>query len=245
VAARPVSDYRTLLDCTSEVLAVRAERFRNLVISVAVVTLLSVAGAATLLSLRPLSGLLLLVPAYGTFLWRDSWVLERWRAQLGDAWAREGIDFRGFRQALKANPVLPPGSVQGMLATLPEAGDLSSEQAVEAGTRQAVVVALGARDDCHTSALACRAAAYAIGAGAVVAAIVLWAWAPLLALGLVPVLAIGCGWRRGRRMTRAVQTLQGLRARRDFDLERYRAIVGALDAQGLSARGRERLIALR
>ncbi len=240
-----MSDYRILLDYTSEILGTRARGFRNLVAGFSVIALLSVGGAAALMNPRPMSGLLLLVPAYGMFLWRDSWILGRWRAQLAEAWVRGGIEFRGLRQALKANPVLPQGSVQGMLATLPEAGDLSSEQAVEAGTRQAVVAALGARDDGHTSALACRAAGYGIVAGAVVAAVVLRAWAPFLALGLVPVLAIGCGWRRRRRMRRAIEMLAGLRARSDFDPERYRAILGALDGPGLSARERERLAGLR
>jgi hypothetical protein len=239
-----VSDYRISLDRTSDVLAIRAQAFRNLVVSFVVIGVSSVGGAVGVLNLRPVSALLLLVPAYGTFLWRDSWVLDRWRAQLGEAWASRRIDFAAFRHAVNANPSLPQGTVQAMLATLPEVGDLTSEQAVEPGTRQAVLSALRAGDDSHTDALACRAAAHGIVAVAVVASILFRAWAPLLALGLVSGPMVVCAWRRRWRMTGAVDELQRLRERSDFDSERYRTILGSLDWQDLRARYRDHLTAL-
>jgi hypothetical protein len=239
-----VSDYRLLLDSTSNVLAARARGFRNLVVGYVGIGGVSVGGAITLLNLRPLSGLLLLMPAYGLFLWRDSSILDGWRGQLGEAWAARRIDFAAFRHAVNANPVLPPGTVQAMLATLPEAGDLKSEQAVEAGTRQAVVSALRARDDAYTSALAGRAAAHAIVAAVVTASIVLRAWAPLLVLGIALVPWLGCHVYCHRRLAQAIRKVRGLRERSDFDSERYRTILGSLDWQGLPGRDRDRLTAL-
>jgi hypothetical protein len=239
-----VYDYRLLLDSTADVLAARARGFRNLVVGFVVIGGMSVGGAIALLSLRPISGLLVLVPAYGAFLWYDSRVLDRWRAQLGEAWAARRIDFAAFRHAVNANPFLPQGTVQAMLAALPEVGDLTAEQAVEAGTRQAVVHALGARDDCHTSALAGRAAAHAIVTAGVIAAIGSGAWEPLSALVAVPVLLIACAGHRRFRLAQAIRKVRGLRERSDFDPDWYREILSSLDWQGLPARDRDRLTAL-
>jgi hypothetical protein len=233
-----------LLDRTLDVLAIRAQAFRNLVVGFTVIGISSVGCAVGFVNLRPISGLLLLVPAYGAFLWRDSSILVRWRRQLCEAWAGRRIDFAAFRHAVNANPSLPQGTVQAMLATLPEVGDLTTEQAVEAGTRQGVVAALRARDDAHTSALAGRAAAHAIVTAGVIAAIGSGAWEPLSALVAVPVLLIACAGHRRFRLAQAIRKVRGLRERSDFDPDWYREILSSLDWQGLPARDRDRLTAL-
>lgn len=198
-----MSDYRLALDHTATALAIRARNFRNLVVAFVVIGLVSIGGVLAQFSLWPASGLLLLAPAYAVFLWRDSVILGRWRAQLCEVWVRCAIDFGALRAAMKANPALPQSTVEGMLDTLPATGDLMTEHAVPASAREAIARATLTRDASDIDARGFRAAALTIAATAIILAIMLSRWTPLFAFALLPALAIVWKWGRaivwGRR----------------------------------------------
>jgi len=224
-----MAGYRLLLDDTANTLIRRARGFRNLVVAVVLVAFGAVAGAVALLSLRPLVILSLLGPAYVVFLWHDNRVLADWRRSLADAWQRREIDFSAFRQALGANQALPSATVQGMLATLPLARDLTVEQGWSAGTRAAIAQALEVRDSGHTESLAGRGAGVTSVTLAMVFAILFRTWLPLFGCALVPVLILLCAWSRRRRMSRAVTRIAGLLQVGDCAIDQYREGLAALD----------------
>jgi hypothetical protein len=239
-----MSDYRRLLDLTSDTLVRRSRGFRNLVVGVVAIGLCACIGALVVLSLRPLSILLLLVPAHALFVWRDNRILADWRLVLADAWQGRTIDFSAFAQALKANKALPPATVAGMLDTLPTAGDLAAERRLSAGTRAAIVQAMRVRDTCHTGSLACRAAGLVCIPLAIVSALLLRSALPLLAGAAVPALAWACVWSRRSRLNRAVGRILGLLGAADCNVLQYRECLTAL-AWGRDARqDRGRLIDL-
>ncbi len=158
---------------------------------------------------------------------------------------QRAIDFSALRQALNANPTLPQSTVKGMLDTLPAAGDLVAEQAVSASTREAIVRAVKARDDCYTDTLSFRAEGLTIAAVAIMSAMMLSRWTPLFAVTLLPVLTMVWKCRHRRRIGRAVGAVEALAFTEDFNADRYRDILNSLKWDGSSALDKELFLALR
>lgn len=195
-----MSAYRNAIDRTTRTIERRARYFRNQVITVVVVGLLSLAWALAGRSLAPLLGIALLLPVCGLFFFADHRVLDAWRAELLDDWVRRDLELAAFRQAIRANPALPKETTEGMLATLPSAEDLITEQGMSTATRRAVTVATIGRYRWRSDAMALKTLAWAIAGGGLVVAIAKSRWEPLLtlvSLVLLPVVGI---WVRHRRI---------------------------------------------
>jgi len=134
-----VSAYRLAIVQTITTIDTRARYFRNLVVSVVVLTLGSMGWVAVTWTFLPLAGLLLLIPAGGLFFFLDAKLLNDWRSRLLDAWVRKEIELRGFCDAVSAIPTLPKETLQSMLATLPTVDDLPTEQPISTSIREGTV----------------------------------------------------------------------------------------------------------
>jgi hypothetical protein len=102
-----VSTYRLAILQTITTIDIRARYFRNLVVTVVMLTVGSIGWAAVTWTFSPLAGLLLLLPLCGLFFFLDAKLLNDWRSQLFDAWLRKDIEFRDFCEAASAIPMLP------------------------------------------------------------------------------------------------------------------------------------------
>jgi hypothetical protein len=97
-----VSTYRIAILQTITTIDSRARYFRNLVVTVVVLTLGSIGWAAVTWTFSPLAGLLLIFPACGVFFFLVAKLLSDWRSQLFDAWLKKDIEFRDFCEAVSA-----------------------------------------------------------------------------------------------------------------------------------------------
>jgi hypothetical protein len=163
--------------------------FRNQIIAVVVTAALIVGWATVTGSFVPLAGFALLLPICGAFLLIDHHLVERWRAELLQSWSAGAVEFEAYRAAVRASPVLPKATLEGMLATLPSEGTLSEEQAIGTAARQAIAVRLLAKHHAERRALAVKTAAGTLAACLIVIAVVSGRWEPLLGLTAVPLIA--------------------------------------------------------
>jgi hypothetical protein len=100
-------------------------------------------------ALSPLAGFFLLLPISSVCV-LDSRLLNDWRLQLLEGWARGELDFRSFRAAVEAVPTLPKDTLQSMLATLPSAGSFITEQGISSSTRNAIAAVVTAIHACRS-----------------------------------------------------------------------------------------------
>jgi hypothetical protein len=197
-----VSAYRTAIDQTTRTIERRARYFRNQVVIVVTMGTLVMIAALIMRSPSALWAFLLLVPTGGLFLFIDSTTLNDWRADLLAAWVTRDIDFAAYRDAIRAHPSLPKGTIEAMLASLPSAGSLVAEQQVLTPTRQAVAATSLAWHGRAADALLLRAGASGLLVAVLLAALWKRGWLPLIglaALALLPVIrTLTSRWRHAR-----------------------------------------------
>jgi hypothetical protein len=220
-----VPAYRDAIDYTTKTIETRARYFRNLIVAVVTLTLISILWAVVTRTISPLAGILLVVPVCGLFFFLDAKLLDAWRSQLLEAWIEKGIDFRALREAVTGVPMLPKGTVQGMLATLPAAGDLVTEQQISSNTREGVAAAVAGVHSCQSDTLALKAVAAAIVSGSMVIAATLRNWEPLLSSLAVLLLPIFGTWLKRRRIEKVKERISAAQAQPDFSDTKYEELV--------------------
>jgi energy-converting hydrogenase Eha subunit C len=237
-----VSAYRVAIEQTTGAINRRAKYFRNLIVSVAMVSLGSIICAAGTQTFWPLIALLLLFPACTLFFLLDAILMNDWRSRLLESWTRKQLDFEGLRLAVATIPSLPKNTVQGMLATLPRADDLVAEQGVSRSTRGALAVAIGAIDSCAADALAFKVASHAIVSCSLGAAAVVWTWKPLL--GIIAVGLLLLATRVSQRLRLRVATFKTIAAQGqpDFDARQYLKVLGGLAWDPISPSAKARFL---
>jgi hypothetical protein len=217
--------YRDEIDRTTRTIERRARHFRNQVITVAFVCLLSIGWALLAWSPAPLSGIVLLVPVCGAFFVADSRLLDTWRADLLARWVARDLDMAAFRKAIRANPALPKETTEGMLATLPSVGDLAVEHRLASPTRRGIAAAALATHRTHTDAIALKTVAAAIAGGALIVAAGGRRWQPLVLLvGLVVVPGVGA-WLERRRLVESEREVSACRGQAGFSEHDYARVI--------------------
>lgn len=184
-----MSAYRAAIAQTTAVVEQRARTFRNQIVAVVVTVALMIAWALVTRSFVPLAGVSVLLPICGAFLLVDSHLVEGWRAELLQSWTTGVLDLGPYRAAIRANPALPKATVEGMLATLPSGGTLTSEREISPAARQAIADRLLAKHHAERAALAAKTAAGTLAASLTVVAMAMRRWEPLLGLVVVPMIA--------------------------------------------------------
>jgi hypothetical protein len=223
-----MSAYRNAIERTALTIEQRARYFRNEVITVVVVGLLSLAWVLAGRLLAPLLGIALLLPVCGLFLFADHRVLDVWRAELLDDWVRCDLHLFAFRKAIRANPALPKETTEGMLATLPAAGDLVTEQRMSVPTRRAVAIATIGRYRSRSDAIALKALAFSVAGGGLVVALEKHRWEPLLTLVSLVLLPVVGTWVRRRRIGEARRQEAEYRGQPGFSEPDYTGLLGGL-----------------
>lgn len=155
-------DYRAVLDETQSAIGRRAKNFRNQIVAVVLVGVISVLSALLTRSFAPLLGIIAIVPVVGFFFFADARILDGWRSALLASWVEREIDFFAFRNAIRANPALPKGTTEAMLATLPSSGTLIEEQRLSTAARQEMAAQVRTTCRARTNRVALKAAVSAI-----------------------------------------------------------------------------------
>ena len=87
------------------------------------------------------AGAAFLCGAVGRYFLLDSRATSRWRVQILGLWQSEGLDLTAFAASARAYPNVPKGTLEGMLAQLPQAGRGISENQKSALAAQARALA--------------------------------------------------------------------------------------------------------
>jgi hypothetical protein len=191
--------YRSAIDETRLTIERRGLYFRNQVVAVVLVGVLSTIWALLVRSTLPLAGLALLVPICGVFFFVDHRVVDHWRSRLLSGWVVRDLDITALCQVLRSHPALPKATMEGMLATLPSAQDLTTEQRISTPTRRAIAACALANSRSQSDTLALKTGSAALTGGALIGAVVLGRLEPLgILAGLLAVPVLGVRSRRRR-----------------------------------------------
>ena len=230
-----MSAYQTAINLTTLTIDRRANNYRNLVVAVVLVSLGSIGWAIFAPSLSALSGFFLLLPVCGLYLFIDGKLLNDWRSRLLEGWVRGEIDFQAFCQAVDAIPTLPKSTLQGMIATLPSAGDLLTEQGISPITREAISAVVMTIHTCRSDAAAIKVFGFAVAGGSLMVAAALRTWQPLLGMVVVLALPLLRKWLRLWRLRCSKERTPGAQQQLDFNAEKYLEIVTCLDWEPILA----------
>jgi hypothetical protein len=107
------------LDLTFRTIQTRIKRYRNLVISVIVVTAISVLLAILCHQWLFIAGLILLPPLVARFSVADSRSVRRWRAQILDMSSSRNLDLQFYVKTASELRKASPKILRDMLATIP------------------------------------------------------------------------------------------------------------------------------
>jgi hypothetical protein len=125
-ANRPVLlDAIDITVCTIEG---RARLYRNLVVAVSSVSMLSILLAVLFRQWLALTGLVLLVPLTGGFLFFDSRLVRRWRAGIVGMTRLRSLERAMFLKTISGFRHLPPNALKAMLSTIPSGGEESRQK---------------------------------------------------------------------------------------------------------------------
>ncbi|TFG37660.1 MAG: hypothetical protein E4H46_01340 [Desulfobacterales bacterium] len=234
--------YRLAIDQTTQTIDMRAKYYRILVIAVVLVSLVSIIWSLIAWAWSPLACCFSLIPVCGFYFSFDNRLLNHWQSRLLDSWSNREIDFHAFSSAVSAISTLPEGTVQGMLATLPQAGDLLAEQKVSPSTRQAVAALFTTKYACRSDMLALKTVASTIVAVSVIVSIGYRMWQPLLGMMAVIVIPLAQNRMKAWRFKKMKEKIAKVSRQPDFNKEKYLEYVDDLSWAPLSVSEIERLV---
>jgi hypothetical protein len=116
------------IDITVRAIENRVRLYRNLVVAVSAVSVLSILLSVLFRHLLALSGLVLLVPLTGGFLFFDSRLVRRWKAGIVEMLRLRGLDRATFLKTISGFRHLPPNALKAMLSTIPSGGEESRQK---------------------------------------------------------------------------------------------------------------------
>jgi hypothetical protein len=111
------------IDLTVRAIEGRARLYRNLVVAVSAVLVLSILLSVLFHRWLPISGFVLLAPLTGGFLYFDSRLVRRWRARIVEMTSLRSLERATFQKTISGFRQLPPNTLKSMLSTLPASGE--------------------------------------------------------------------------------------------------------------------------
>ena len=223
-----MSTYHTAIDQTTTTLDQRAKHFRNLIVAVTFVGLGSILWAGLTWSWLPLSGTFLLMPFCGLYLFYDERLLNKWRQALLSAWDRGEIDLSAFHDAMISISTLPTNSIQSMLATLPHAGDIVTEQGISSSTRKAASAVITTIDCCRSDLLAYKTAGFTVIGTSIIVAIAYSKSQPLFGVFAVGLIFFMQKYSKKRRLNHAIGKIQTAQQEADFNLQKFTNVIDSI-----------------
>ncbi len=234
-----MTPYKVAINDTIQMIESRARTYRNLVVVVTLMSLGILVWASISRTVRPLSCFALLVPACGLFFVLDARAVSAWRSRLLDGWSSGEIDFGGFRGAVNANVLLPKGTLQSMLETLPSTGDLLAERRTSSPTRRMVAAAVTTVHACRSDTTSCLTAGSAIAASLLVASALLRNPQLLLGIAAIAALPVVQKWIKQWRMKNLRARLMAASRSTEFEKEKYQALIATYDWRPISTSNRD------
>jgi hypothetical protein len=223
-----MSVYRIAIDLTILAVVQRTKLFRNQIVVITIVMLVSIIGAVAWRVFWPLAGCLFIAPICGLFIWLDTRQVASWRFAVMANWARCSIDLAAFIQAMRAVPNLPGATLAGMLSLLGNVQVGKLEALASNQTRQAVVAVVQFADALGLQQLAVKVFAAAIVTVAIYWAAAVQAWQPLglvvAALLLPPVLR----WLQAFQQHHYIAAILAAKQHPDFDADMFRSLIEQL-----------------
>ena len=116
------------IDMTLRTIEDRTKLYRNLVVAVNIVSMVSIVLAALLRQWLVLAGLIMLVPLTGGFLFFDNHLVLRWRGVILESARLRGLDVTSFLKTISGFRHIPPNSLKAMLSTLPASLEATPQQ---------------------------------------------------------------------------------------------------------------------
>jgi hypothetical protein len=228
------------LKATTRTINSRTVLFRNLVITIVAVGLISVSWAVFQLSWRPLmAGFVLLVPLYGMFLCLDVRLIDHWQQQILQMWVQGHLDLKVFPEAMNTISTLPHSTLRGMLRTLPTPSPFIS--AIPATVRKALSTTLKTINRCQNDRMAAYLIGYTLGLACVAWAAMRWQPLPLVGLLCVP----ACLWvghmATSLRLKRWQQRMREVFHQRRPYLQNFAQIAAQLDWEFIPTKTRDLL----
>lgn len=106
------------IEATLRTIEGRTKLYRNLVVAVSAVSVLSILLAALFQQWIAFAGLVLLVPLTGGYLFIDSRLVRRWRAAIAEMERLRSLDVTTFLKTVSGFRHLPPNALRAMLSTI-------------------------------------------------------------------------------------------------------------------------------
>jgi hypothetical protein len=237
-----VSAYRVAIDQTTRTIDSRAKNFRNLIVAVVTLSLGSMGWAIVMWTCAPFAGLFLFVPICGFFFFFDQRILTDWRSHLLEAWVKKDLDLQNFCEAVSAISILPKGTLQSMLATLPSVGDLIAEQGISSNIRKAIAALVMTIHACRADTTALKATGFAIVGASLMVAAMLWMWQPLLGVITVASLPFMRKWMRQWRLKNLSKRTLALQRLPDYNHEKYLELIVCLPWEPMSTSEKDELL---
>lgn len=227
---------------TTYTINIQTSIFRNLVITVVVVSLISLIWAAIQRSWLPLLGVLLLAPICGAFFFYDIHLIDRWQQQILAMWEQENLDLDIFTQAMTTISALPQHTLRGMRGTLPTKDKVSCGGNIPQSFRHAVAMTLKTINGCHKDRTVCVTLAWTLGLASPALAAIQWSWLPLLGFLLVIIIISVGKWLSLSRLGSWSKQILGAKQEQGLDIKKFVEIAGQLEWDPISDKKQEQLL---
>jgi hypothetical protein len=230
------------IELTTHTIDRRAGLFRNLIVLVVVLVVGSLLSSAIGLSWRPLLALLALVPLCGFFLSLDAWLVNRWRQHVLELWAQGQLRLDGLVQTISSIRLLPPRTLQGMLASVPTKHNPPGPFQSTPVLRRALASTLITINRCDTARTGVASVAYALGVASLTLAVIQGTWMALAGVLLVAPVLAAAWWLTAARWRRWKHDLLSLHHQEGLEWTAFLPAANQLDWGSVPDRKKQRLL---
>jgi hypothetical protein len=219
---------------TTQTIDCRAARYRNTVIALVTVTLITLVWAGIQLSWRPLVGFLLLIPLCGTLLYLDTRLVNRWQQQIMQMWIPGHVQLKTLFDVMLTIKTLPAGTLKSMLETLPTSADGTPESPITLSTREAISKTVDVITQCQGNRTLFVMLALSLCVAFLALAALQLSWLPLLGLvSILPVIWIS-KLLNSFQLKHWKKKIREMGEKKEFDIKSFLNIANQLNWEAIS-----------
>ena len=230
-ASESTHGLKEAVSITTQAIDARAARFRNLVIVVVGVAIISMVWAVFRMSWQPLLALLILMPLCAAFLYLNIALVNHWQEQIVDMWVRKLLDLDIFSCTLKS-----------MFCPLRNNQNALTSGQIPPATRKALAMTLKTISRCQNDRTAFVAFAYILCCTFLALAGIRWSLPPLLGLLFVLPLIAAFKWTNDWRFQRLRKQIVGMKQDQGIELSNYVEVAAQLDWKSIPHMKKDRLL---
>jgi hypothetical protein len=209
---------REAMQWTVDALGHRLVGFRNLVLTIGLVVLVSMVAAIVLRSWLPLLGLFVVVTLCGVYWCRDETQVGRWQGRILDLWHEDKLDLDVLAETLLLTPGLPHRLLGGMLDGLPTRS--RGFPRITPDLRTATALTMQTINRCHWDWTALATLAHSVVLASLAWAVLAGSFRPILGLVLAPLVlglsSVSADFRLRRWYRRILPLIRAGLDRREF-----------------------------